>query len=127
MPTIRSAAHYPAFKLACHDPAPGKATTGKEISGHLRRLVLRIRARWPTTRILVPGDGHYGCAQTRARRHSHSTRAQAQACAARLCRDTPPGEVLEGRTPHLRGSRRSPRASTHARRHQSRRCGLLRG
>jgi hypothetical protein len=45
---------------------PGKTPTGKEIRGHLRRLVRRIRARWPTTRILVRGDGHYGRAQVMA-------------------------------------------------------------
>jgi hypothetical protein len=39
---------------------PGKTPTGKEIRGHLRRLVRRIRARWPDTRILVRGDSHYG-------------------------------------------------------------------
>lgn len=39
---------------------PGKTPTGKEIRGHLRRLVRRIRARWPTTRILIRGDSHYG-------------------------------------------------------------------
>jgi hypothetical protein len=45
---------------------PGKTPTGKEIRGHLRRLVRRIRARWPTTRILVRGDGHYGRPQVMA-------------------------------------------------------------
>jgi Transposase DDE domain group 1 len=45
---------------------PGKTPTGKEICGHLRRLVRRIRVRWPTTRILVRGDGHYGRAQVMA-------------------------------------------------------------
>jgi Transposase DDE domain group 1 len=45
---------------------PGKTPTGKEIRGHLRRLVRRIRTRWPTTRILVRGDGHYGRAQVMA-------------------------------------------------------------
>ncbi len=42
---------------------PGKTPTGKEIRSHLRRLVRRIRARWPATRILVRGDGHYGRAE----------------------------------------------------------------
>ncbi|MDX9860286.1 MAG: IS1380 family transposase [Rhodospirillales bacterium] len=45
---------------------PGKTPTGKEIRGHLRRLVRRIRARWPTTRILIRGDGHYGRAEVMA-------------------------------------------------------------
>ena len=42
---------------------PGKTPTGKEIRGHLRRLVRRIRRRWPTTRILIRGDSHYGRAE----------------------------------------------------------------
>jgi hypothetical protein len=42
---------------------PGKTPTGKEIRGHLRRLVRRIRRRWPTTRVLFRGDGHYGRAE----------------------------------------------------------------
>ncbi|RRI01497.1 IS1380 family transposase [Mesorhizobium tamadayense] len=45
---------------------PGKTATGKEIRGHLRRLIRRIRVRWPTTRILARGDGHYGRAQVMA-------------------------------------------------------------
>lgn len=45
---------------------PGGAPAGKEIRGHLRRLVRRIHARWPTTRILIRGDGHYGRAQVMA-------------------------------------------------------------
>ncbi|UVK49852.1 IS1380 family transposase (plasmid) [Mesorhizobium sp. AR02] len=45
---------------------PGKTPAGKEIRGHLRRLVRRIRARWPTTRILIRGDSHYGRAQVMA-------------------------------------------------------------
>jgi hypothetical protein len=39
---------------------PGKTPGGKEIRGHLRRLVRRIRAHWPNTRITVRGDSHYG-------------------------------------------------------------------
>jgi hypothetical protein len=38
---------------------PGKMPSGVEVRSHLRRLVRRIRARWPTTRILFRGDGHY--------------------------------------------------------------------
>jgi hypothetical protein len=45
---------------------PGKTPAGKEIRSHLRRLVRRIRARWPATRILVRGDSHYGRAQVMA-------------------------------------------------------------
>jgi hypothetical protein len=39
---------------------PGKTPSGKEIRGHLRRLVRPIRRRWPATRITIRGDGHYG-------------------------------------------------------------------
>ena len=39
---------------------PGKTPSGKEIRGHLRRLVRRIRQYWPATRLTIRGDGHYG-------------------------------------------------------------------
>ena len=39
---------------------PGTTPSGKEVRGHLRRLVLRIRTHWPATRITIRGDGHYG-------------------------------------------------------------------
>ncbi len=39
---------------------PGKTPSGKEVRGHLRRLVRRIRRHWPTTHITIRGDGHYG-------------------------------------------------------------------
>ena len=39
---------------------PGKTPSGREIRGHLRRLVRRIRRHWPSTRITLRGDGHYG-------------------------------------------------------------------
>jgi hypothetical protein len=45
---------------------PGKTPTGKEIRGHLRRLLRRIRARWPATGVLVRGDSHYGRAEVMA-------------------------------------------------------------
>jgi Transposase DDE domain group 1 len=38
----------------------GKTPSGTEICGHLRRLVRRIRSHWPTTRLTIRGDGHYG-------------------------------------------------------------------
>ena len=38
---------------------PGKTPGGVEVRAHLRRLVRRIRMRWPTTRITFRGDGHY--------------------------------------------------------------------
>jgi Transposase DDE domain group 1 len=39
---------------------PGKTPSGKEIRGHLRRLVRRVRSHWPQARITIRGDGHYG-------------------------------------------------------------------
>jgi hypothetical protein len=39
---------------------PGKTPSGQEIRGHLRRLVRQIRRHWPSTRITLRGDGHYG-------------------------------------------------------------------
>ena len=39
---------------------PGKTPDGKEVRGHLRRLVRRIRRHWPRTRITIRGDSHYG-------------------------------------------------------------------
>ena len=39
---------------------PGKTPSGGEVRGHLRRLVRRIRRHWPTTRITIRGDSHYG-------------------------------------------------------------------
>ena len=38
---------------------PGKTPDGKEIRGHIRRLVRRIRIHWPATRIMFRGDSHY--------------------------------------------------------------------
>ena len=39
---------------------PGKTPSGDEVRRHLRRLVRRIRSHWPTTRLTIRGDGHYG-------------------------------------------------------------------
>jgi hypothetical protein len=39
---------------------PGKTPSGQEVTGHLRRLVRRIRRHWPTTRTTLRGDSHYG-------------------------------------------------------------------
>jgi len=38
---------------------PGKTPSGREVRAHLRRLVRRIRARWPLTQITIRGDSHY--------------------------------------------------------------------
>jgi hypothetical protein len=45
---------------------PGKTPSGKEVRGHLRRLVRRIRRHWPATRITIRGDGHYSRPQVMA-------------------------------------------------------------
>ena len=38
----------------------GTTPSGEEVRGHLRRLVRRIRAHWPNTRLTIRGDSHYG-------------------------------------------------------------------
>ena len=38
---------------------PARRRRGVEVRAHLRRLVRRIRKRWPKTRITFRGDGHY--------------------------------------------------------------------
>ena len=38
----------------------GKTPSGDEVRRHLRRLVRRIRSHWPSTRLTIRGDGHYG-------------------------------------------------------------------
>lgn len=38
---------------------PGKTPSGIEVRAHRRRLVRRIRTRWPTTRITIRGDSPY--------------------------------------------------------------------
>ena len=39
---------------------PGKTPSGHEVRRYLRRLVRRIRSHWPSTRLTIRGDGHYG-------------------------------------------------------------------
>ncbi len=39
---------------------PGKTPSGFEVCGHVRRLVRRIRQHWPSTRLIIRGDGHPG-------------------------------------------------------------------
>ena len=38
---------------------PARTPSGKEVRGHVRRLIRRIRLHWPHTRITLRGDGHY--------------------------------------------------------------------
>lgn len=38
---------------------PGRTPSGREIRGHLRRLIRHVRHRWPATRITIRADGHY--------------------------------------------------------------------
>lgn len=39
---------------------PGRTPDGKEVRGHLRRLIHRVRLHWPNTAITIRGDSHYG-------------------------------------------------------------------
>ena len=39
---------------------PGKTPDGAEVRAHIRRLVRRIRLKWPKTAITIRGDSHYG-------------------------------------------------------------------
>src|ERR1700748_1588761 len=39
---------------------PRNTPSGDEVRRHLRRLVRRIRSHWPSTRLTIRGDGHYG-------------------------------------------------------------------
>jgi len=38
---------------------PARTPSGREIRGHVRRLIQRIRSHWSQTRITLRGDGHY--------------------------------------------------------------------
>lgn len=38
---------------------PGKRPNGKEIVSILKRVVARIRSRWPKTKIIIRGDSHF--------------------------------------------------------------------
>ena len=38
---------------------PGKTPSGREVRGHLRRLVRRIRKHWPHTHLTIRGNGYY--------------------------------------------------------------------
>lgn len=39
---------------------PGKIPSGREVRAVLYLLIKRIRTHWPTTRIMIRGDSHYG-------------------------------------------------------------------
>ena len=41
-------------------PRSGKTPSGREVRGHIRRLVRRIRSHWPHTKLTLRGDSHYG-------------------------------------------------------------------
>ena len=38
----------------------GKTPSGREVRGQIRRLVRRIRRHWPSTKLTIRGDSHYG-------------------------------------------------------------------
>ena len=100
---------------------PGKTPSGLEVRAHLRRLVRRIRRRWPDTRITFRGDSHFACPEAmtflrakrrrlhlRASRHeaarqkgrrglrcsSNRTCGREQERGSRLHRDPPRGRLL---------------------------------
>src|SRR5262245_26173900 len=128
---------------------PGKTPSGQEVTGHLRRLVRRIRRHWPTTRITLRGDSHYGrpevmdfceqkrhrlcvrafrqrharsCRRDHRRRYPHPPCARAGARAARLCRDDVSGQVMVEAAARLCPHRgHIPRPRHPLRRHQPRR------
>lgn len=41
-------------------PRSGKTPSGPEVRGHIRPQVRRSRSHWPTTKLTVRGDSHYG-------------------------------------------------------------------
>ena len=61
-PRLRTATSRPVAMLL----RPGKTPSGDEVRRHLRRLVRRIRSHWPTTRLIIRGDGHYSRPQVMA-------------------------------------------------------------
>ena len=127
---------------------PGKTPSGIEVRGHLRRLVRRIRRHWPTTRITIRGDGHYGRPEVMdwceangvdyvfglhrhegprrqgrggRRRHPRRARDRGQGRRARLRRDHPCRQVLDAAAPRRRPHRGDAARSRHPlRRHQHR-------
>ena len=113
---------------------PGKTPSGVEVRAHLRRLVRHIRQRWTRTRITFRGDGHYArpeamvwCEANRvdyvfglpgskplakkideaAETVRTERRGVEQTSRARLCRNTPQGQILEPRA-----ARRHPLEAT---------------
>jgi hypothetical protein len=46
-------------KLICTVLRPGKRPTGEEVAAIVKRLLSRIRKRWPKTWIMVRGDSHF--------------------------------------------------------------------
>lgn len=46
-------------KLVCAVLRPGKRPTGEEIVAIVKRVLWRIRSRWPKTTIMIRGDSHF--------------------------------------------------------------------
>jgi hypothetical protein len=62
LPTCYQPLHvYEGFsgKLITTILRPGKRPGGKEIVSYLKRIVERIRQKWPETRVVYRGDSHY--------------------------------------------------------------------
>ncbi len=80
---------------------PGKTPSGKEIRGHLRRLVRHIRRHWPKTRITIRGDSHYGRPEVMDWCEATAS-ITSSACRATGAR--PPGRRGRRRCPHAPGA-----------------------
>jgi hypothetical protein len=52
----------------------GKTPSGREVAGHLRRLIRRLRRHWPSTGITIRGDSHYGRPEVMAFCEAHGIR-----------------------------------------------------
>jgi hypothetical protein len=60
-------------------PRSGKTPSGREVRGHVRRIVRRIRVHWPHTRLTIRGDSHAACPRAgRWNFQSHSTVVHSQ-------------------------------------------------
>ncbi len=132
---------------------PGKTPSGVEVRAHVRRLVRHIRARWPKTRILLRGDGHYARPEAMAwceanglqyvfglpgskplsrkveddrRRGAHRARRRRQARRARLRRNPAQGRLLEPGAPGRGAHRGDPPGPRYPLRRHQRRAGLAR-
>src|SRR6266536_1026792 len=118
---------------------PGKTPSGVEVRSHLRRLVRRIRRRWPETHITFRGDDlvraerhrlhlrpvRHQAARPEGRRgrrcDSNRPRRGQQGGGARLYRNPPRGRILGSRASRRRPHRSDRTRARHSlRRHEPR-------